>query len=107
MLAWRTGTDTAETHWIEKGTGPHRAEIQAQSCRVSKGKEREARQPVRRDNCMYAKETGFALRRKTKAEQEAAIKKKLPVSAAVGAVAEGFKAAKNTMQKILELMKTC
>lgn len=51
------------------------------------GKGQEARQPVSRDNRVYAKETGFASHRKTKAEQEAAIKKKPPVSAAVASVA--------------------
>lgn len=63
LTAWRTGTDTAETHRIEKGTGPHRAEtteephraekraephraeIQTQSCRAGKGRSRKSGSP--------------------------------------------------------------
>ena len=51
------------------------------------GKEQEVRQSVNRENRMYAKQTGVASYRKTKAEKEAAIKKKPPVSAAVVSVA--------------------
>jgi len=52
-----------------------------------RGKEQEVRQSVNRENRMYAKQPGVASYRKTKAEKEAAIKKKPPVSAAVVSVA--------------------
>lgn len=51
------------------------------------GKEQEVRQSVNKENRMYAKQTGFASYRKTKAEKEAAVKKKPPASAAVVSVA--------------------
>ena len=51
------------------------------------GKEQEVRQSVNRENRMYAKQTGVASYRKTKAEKEAAVKKNPPVSAAVVSVA--------------------
>ena len=51
------------------------------------GKEQEVRQSVNRENRMYAKQTGVASYRKTKAEKEAAVKKKPPLSAAVVPVA--------------------
>ena len=51
------------------------------------GKEQEVRQSVNKENRMYAKQTGFASYRKTKAEREAAVKKKPPASAAVVSVA--------------------
>ena len=51
------------------------------------GKEQEVRQSMNKENRMYAKQTGFASYRKTKAEREAAVKKKPPASAAVVSVA--------------------
>ena len=59
------------------------------------GKEQEVRQSVNKENSMYAKQTGFASYRKSKAEKEAAIKKKTPVSSAVVSVA-----AKTTLDEM-------
>lgn len=59
------------------------------------GKEQEVRQSVNKENRMYAKQTGFASYRKSKAEKEAAIKKKTPVSSAVVSVA-----AKTTLDEM-------
>ena len=59
------------------------------------GKEQEVRQSVNKENSMYAKQTGVASYRKSKAEKEAAIKKKTPVSSAVVSVA-----AKTTLDEM-------
>lgn len=59
------------------------------------GKEQEVRQSVNKENHMYAKQTGFASYRKSKAEKEAAIKKNPPVSSAVVSVA-----AKTTLDEM-------
>lgn len=59
------------------------------------GKEQEVRQSVNKENSMYAKQTVFASYRKSKAEKEAAIKKKTPVSSAVVSVA-----AKTTLDEM-------
>lgn len=53
------------------------------------GKEQEVRQSVNKENRMYAKQTGFAAYRKTKAEKEAAIKKKPVLPSGIASVAAG------------------
>lgn len=55
--------------------------------RGRRGKEQEVRQSVNRENRMYAKQTGVASYRKTKAQKEAAVKKKSAVPPAVVSVA--------------------
>ena len=80
----RKGNGTAQGRNVGKTSQGRYADRKTQG---RSGKEQEARQTVNRENCMYAKQTGFASYRRSKAEKEAAIKKKPPVPAAVASVA--------------------
>lgn len=70
-----------------QGNGIVQDRRESRTAQGRQGIEQEVRQSMNRENSMYAKQTGFASYRKTKAEKEAAIKKKPPVSAAVVSVA--------------------